>query len=69
LKPQCIEALRRIFKLCDTDKDNILSDNELNEFQVSKEEREKKARLYTSLIESCRENALMLLYNHKNWKG
>lgn len=34
LKPQCIEALKRIFKLCDTDKDNILNDDELNEFQV-----------------------------------
>ncbi|KAG0799728.1 hypothetical protein G6F22_002940 [Rhizopus arrhizus] len=33
LKPQCVEALKRIFKLCDTDKDNILNDNELNEFQ------------------------------------
>ncbi|KAG1469580.1 hypothetical protein G6F56_003178 [Rhizopus delemar] len=33
LKPQCVEALKRIFKLCDTDKDDILSDNELNEFQ------------------------------------
>lgn len=34
LKPQCVEALKRIFKLCDTDKDNILNDDELNEFQV-----------------------------------
>ncbi|KAL0084779.1 EF hand associated-domain-containing protein [Phycomyces blakesleeanus] len=33
LKPQCIDALKRIFKLCDTDKDNILNDKELNEFQ------------------------------------
>ncbi|KAI9271918.1 EF hand associated-domain-containing protein [Phascolomyces articulosus] len=33
LKPQCVDALSRIFKLCDTDKDNILNDRELNEFQ------------------------------------
>ncbi|RCI02512.1 ERMES complex Ca(2+)-binding regulatory GTPase gem1, partial [Rhizopus stolonifer] len=33
LKPQCVEALKRIFKLCDTDKDLILNDDELNEFQ------------------------------------
>ncbi|KAI7869486.1 EF hand associated-domain-containing protein [Spinellus fusiger] len=33
LKPQCIDALKRIFKLCDTDKDSILNDDELNEFQ------------------------------------
>ncbi|KAI8874557.1 hypothetical protein K501DRAFT_204442, partial [Backusella circina FSU 941] len=33
LKPQCIEALRRIFKLCDVNNDNILSDDELNDFQ------------------------------------
>jgi len=34
MKPACIEALKRIFKLCDTDKDGILNDEELNEFQV-----------------------------------
>ncbi|KAI9468531.1 MAG: EF hand associated-domain-containing protein [Benjaminiella poitrasii] len=33
LKPHCIEALKRIFKLCDADKDNVLNDDELNEFQ------------------------------------
>ncbi|CEJ03380.1 Putative Mitochondrial Rho GTPase 1 [Rhizopus microsporus] len=33
LKPQCVEALKRIFKLCDTDKDDVLNDDELNEFQ------------------------------------
>lgn len=36
LKFQCIEALKRIFKLCDADKDNVLNDDELNEFQVTK---------------------------------
>ena len=34
LKPACVEALRRIFKLCDTNKDGILDAAELNEFQV-----------------------------------
>ncbi|KAI8328373.1 EF hand associated-domain-containing protein [Chlamydoabsidia padenii] len=33
LKPQCVDALNRIFKLCDSDKDNALNDIELNEFQ------------------------------------
>ncbi|XP_020276948.1 mitochondrial Rho GTPase 1-like [Asparagus officinalis] len=34
LKPRCVRALKRIFILCDTDKDGALSDSELNEFQV-----------------------------------
>ncbi|KAG8817041.1 ERMES complex Ca(2+)-binding regulatory GTPase gem1, partial [Serendipita sp. 399] len=33
LKPACEAALRRIFKLCDVDKNGILDDTELNEFQ------------------------------------
>ncbi|KAJ1964115.1 ERMES complex Ca(2+)-binding regulatory GTPase gem1 [Dipsacomyces acuminosporus] len=33
MKPKCTEALVRIFRLCDTDGDGILNDNELNEFQ------------------------------------
>ncbi|KAN0064984.1 ERMES complex Ca(2+)-binding regulatory GTPase gem1 [Thecaphora frezii] len=33
LKPACVEALRRIFRLCDSDKDGLLSDTELNDFQ------------------------------------
>ncbi|KAI8342083.1 EF hand associated-domain-containing protein [Chlamydoabsidia padenii] len=33
LKPECLDALRRIFKLCDSDKDSVLNDMELNEFQ------------------------------------
>lgn len=33
LKHACIEALKRIFKLCDMDKDGLLSNYELNEFQ------------------------------------
>ncbi|KAK9756747.1 hypothetical protein RND81_01G118300 [Saponaria officinalis] len=34
LRPQCVKALKRIFILCDSDKDGALSDAELNEFQV-----------------------------------
>lgn len=34
LKPRCVRALKRIFILCDLDKDGSLSDHELNEFQV-----------------------------------
>ncbi|KAJ7695672.1 P-loop containing nucleoside triphosphate hydrolase protein [Mycena rosella] len=33
LKPACLSALRRIFKLCDANKDGILDPAELNEFQ------------------------------------
>ena len=34
LRPQCVRALKRIFILCDHDKDGALSDAELNDFQV-----------------------------------
>lgn len=34
LKPACAAALKRIFKLCDSNKDGILDASELNEFQV-----------------------------------
>lgn len=34
LKAMCISALCRIFKICDINKDGILDDDELNEFQV-----------------------------------
>ncbi|GMG99715.1 hypothetical protein Nepgr_001555 [Nepenthes gracilis] len=34
LKPRCIRALKRIFILCDHDRDGALSDAELNDFQV-----------------------------------
>ncbi|KAL8119527.1 mitochondrial Rho GTPase 1-like [Apium graveolens] len=34
LKPRCIRALKRIFIICDQDKDGALSDAELNDFQV-----------------------------------
>lgn len=33
LKPACVDALKRIFKLCDINKDGVLSATELNEFQ------------------------------------
>lgn len=33
LKPACADALSSIFYLCDTDKDDVLSDDELNHFQ------------------------------------
>ena len=34
LKPKCVDALRRIFKLCDVNKDGVLDPTELNDFQV-----------------------------------
>lgn len=34
LKPACVSALKRIFKLCDANKDGVLDAAELNEFQV-----------------------------------
>lgn len=34
LKPRCVRALKRIFILCDKDKDGALNDAELNDFQV-----------------------------------
>ncbi|KAF8610323.1 mitochondrial Rho GTPase [Ceratobasidium sp. AG-I] len=33
LKPAAVDALRRIFRLCDTNKDGVLDTRELNEFQ------------------------------------
>ncbi|KAJ3261803.1 ERMES complex Ca(2+)-binding regulatory GTPase gem1 [Boothiomyces macroporosus] len=33
LKPACIDALRRIFKLCDIDKNGYMDDNEIDTFQ------------------------------------
>jgi Ras family protein T1 len=33
LKQGCVDALKRIFHLCDKDKDDILNNDELNEFQ------------------------------------
>ncbi|OVA05494.1 Small GTPase superfamily [Macleaya cordata] len=36
LKPRCVRALKRIFILCDHDRDGALSDRELNDFQQVK---------------------------------
>ncbi|GJQ13379.1 hypothetical protein GpartN1_g5170.t1 [Galdieria partita] len=33
LKPKAVAALKRIFRLCDKDKDGVLNDEELNQFQ------------------------------------
>lgn len=35
LKPRCSQALKRVFLLCDRDKDNLLDEEELNDFQVT----------------------------------
>jgi len=35
LRPRFVRALKRIFFLCDHDRDGALSDAELNDFQVS----------------------------------
>lgn len=35
MKPSCVKALTRIFKISDLDNDGILNDNELNFFQVT----------------------------------
>lgn len=34
LKPACSNALKRIFKLCDANKDGLVDTKELNDFQV-----------------------------------
>jgi len=34
LKPACVQALSRIFKLCDLEGDGILTDEEIMKFQV-----------------------------------
>lgn len=51
LKPQCVDALRRIFKLCDSDKDNVLNDIELNEFQVNGK-KTPKHKIYINILHS-----------------
>eukprot|EP00871_Galdieria_phlegrea_P001187 jgi/Galph1/2069/GphlegSOOS_G753.1 len=35
LKPKAVAALKRIFRLCDKDKDGVLNDEELNQFQYN----------------------------------
>lgn len=52
LKPACATALRRIFKLCDGNKDGILDDDELNNFQVS------NSIIIIIVYQTCRSNVL-----------
>ena len=65
LKPACVNALKRIFKLCDKNKDGLLDSAELNDFQV----------IYSPgsgveiTNEVCRVNALMHRCKLKSWKG
>ncbi|RKO99119.1 hypothetical protein CXG81DRAFT_14979 [Caulochytrium protostelioides] len=35
IKPACLEALRRIFRLCDRDGNGVLDDAEINDFQLN----------------------------------
>lgn len=46
MKPSCIKALTRIFKISDLDNDGILNDNELNFFQV-------RAVFFSTLCSNC----------------
>jgi hypothetical protein len=59
LKPKCYDALRRIFKISDVDKDGLLNAVELNQFQVS----ERKGRADPS------KNASLPRYRRKSWKA
>lgn len=60
-----MSALRRIFKLCDTNKDGILDAAELNEFQVRLQSRLFDTAFPTGYLS---ENASTLRYSHKSWK-
>lgn len=66
LKKECVAALRRIFKLCDTNKDSILDAAELNEFQVCyipiNSSNTAQLYMYASV------NASMPLYKLKSWR-
>lgn len=66
LKRDCVAALRRIFKLCDTNKDGVLDGQELNEFQVSRTHSLTKRIIKTT---TYRANALTHHCKHKNWKA
>ena len=65
LKPSCVSALKRIFKLCDTNKDGILDPSELNEFQV----RWSSELPYISPLTLCSENVSMRHSSHKSSKA
>ena len=47
LKPKCLDALKRIFKISDVDKDGLLNAHELNQFQVSFHSMSSEAKLNT----------------------
>ncbi|KAK7056912.1 ERMES complex Ca(2+)-binding regulatory GTPase gem1 [Paramarasmius palmivorus] len=64
LKPACVKALKRIFKLCDMNKDGILDPVELNEFQAGS-----RFDLFSTNPHIRNSgNVSMLLFNYKNWK-
>ncbi|EPS65475.1 hypothetical protein M569_09302, partial [Genlisea aurea] len=48
LRPRCVRALKRIFILCDHDRDGALSDAELNDFQAMK-----LHKIYSARIVKC----------------
>lgn len=67
LKPRCVRALKRIFILCDHDRDGALSDAELNDFQVSF-----RCSKFFSLDLSCRkwsnnDRKQVLIFCKKLW--
>jgi len=48
LKPKCLEALKRIFKISDVDKDGLLNAVELNQFQVGIERITRHCLVFTA---------------------
>ncbi|KAJ6354047.1 hypothetical protein OIU76_002972 [Salix suchowensis] len=57
LKPRCVRALKRIFILCDLDRDGALSDAELNEFQPYKLQCLKNMVIWHILLVLCEERS------------
>ncbi|PSR70536.1 hypothetical protein PHLCEN_2v13575 [Hermanssonia centrifuga] len=57
LKKECISALRRIFKLCDINKDGVLDAAELNEFQSKCFDAPLQAQELEGIKEMVREHA------------
>ncbi|KAJ3532773.1 hypothetical protein NM688_g7374 [Phlebia brevispora] len=57
LKRECVAALRRIFKLCDTTKDGVLDTAELNEFQSKCFDTPLQAQELEGIKEMVREHA------------
>ena len=66
LKKECVAALRRIFKLCDTNKDGILDAAELNEFQVCYILTNSNGTAQLCMYDSA--NVSMPLYKLKSWR-